>query len=328
MDAERGAPRTGCPPRVQPAQWRDVEVGVHTRLIDQPGVSIRRVHAVVNPASGGVGPGAAHELAAVFAELGLDHRVSELIPGELENRVRAAIDAGPDVMVVLGGDGTARLVAELCGPHGPLVVPLSGGTMNKLGHALYGSRPWREVLLGALTAGKARWMPGGEVNGQAFYCSAVLGSPALWARAREAIRKHRFSQARRWATIASRRAFLAHLRYKFDAAEIGRGLVVGFICPTISRALDDDEEALEAAVLDLRDTKAGVRLVLNNLIGDWRNDPGVTVRPCRRAWTSARDPIPAMLDGEFFRFGRRVETSFRACAFRALAPSAKEDAAA
>jgi len=296
---------------------------VQPGLIHPPRVSIRRVHAVINPASGGVGPQTAGELAALFAELGLAHRVSEMIPGRLEAAVRAAIDTGPDVMVVMGGDGTARLVAEMCGPHGPLVAPLSGGTMNKLGHALYGQRPWREALADALTNGQARWMPGGEVEGRAFYCRAVLGSPALWARAREAVRARAFGRARRGAAIAYRRTFAARLRYQFDGAETGRGLAIGLICPTVSRALDEDEGALEGAVLNLRDPRAGVRLALKNLLGDWRDDPDVIVRPCVSARAWARDPIPAMLDGEFFRFGRRVEARFRPRAFRALAPGAE-----
>ena len=299
---------------------------MQSQIIDQPRVSVRRVHAVVNPASGGAGPAAAGKLATLFAELGLDHDVCELVPGRFEDSVRAAIDSGPDLMVVLGGDGTARLVAEMCGPHGPLVAPLSGGTMNKLGRALYGPKPWREALLGALKGGEARWMPGGEVGGHAFYCSAVLGSPALWARAREAIRARKLGRAWRRAAIAWRRAFLARLRYEFDG-ETGRGLVVGLICPTISRALGEDEGALETAVLDLRDTKAGVRLALNNLFGDWRDDPDVTVRPCASGRVWARDTIPAMLDGEFFRLGRQVDIRFRTRAFRALAPGADEDGA-
>jgi diacylglycerol kinase family enzyme len=301
---------------------------VRTWLIDRPGVSIRRVHAVINPASGGVGPGAADELAALFAELGLDHHISELVPGRFADMVRAAVGAGPDLMVVLGGDGTARLVAEACGPLGPLVAPLAAGTMNKLGHTLYGSTPWREALFAALTGGEARWMPGGEVGGRAFFCSATLGSPALWARAREAIRAHKLGRAWRRAAAAYSRAFLARLRYEFDGVEVGRGLAISLICPTISRALGEDEGALEAAVLDPRDTRAGVRLALNNLLGDWRDDPDVTVRPCVSGRVWARDPIPAMLDGEFFRLGRRVDARFRPRAFRALAPVADEDGAA
>jgi diacylglycerol kinase family enzyme len=300
---------------------RGVKRCVQTQIIDGPATSIRRVHAIINPASGGVGPRAADEMTAVLAEFGLDHHVSELAAGEIESAVRASIDAGPDLIVVLGGDGTTRLVAEMCGPQGPLVAPLSGGTMNKLYGALYGTRPWREAVFGALERGEERWVPGGEVNGRAFYCSAVLGSPALWARAREAVRERRFVRAWRHGMIAFRRAFMARPRYEFDSREVGRGMAIGLICPTVSRALDAEEKALEAAVLDLRDARAGARFILNHLFGDWRDDPDVTVRNCvsGRAW--ARDSIPGMLDGEFFRFGRQVEMRFRPHAFRALAPA-------
>ena len=50
--------------------------------------------------------------------------------------VRAAVDAAPDLLIVLAGDGTARLAAELCGLDGPLVAPMAGGTLNMLPHAL------------------------------------------------------------------------------------------------------------------------------------------------------------------------------------------------
>ena len=281
-------------------------------------VSIRRVHAVVNPASGGVGPGTADDLAALLSERGLDYRVSALARGDGVATVRAIVDGDPDLIVVLGGDGTARLVAEMCGPQGPLVAPLSGGTMNKLGHAIYGPRPWREALWDALERGEARWMPGGQVDGHAFFCRAVLGPPALWARAREAIRVRKLGRAWRRAVAASRNAFPARLRYEFDG-RVGHGLAIGLICPTVSRALGDDAGALEAAALDLRDAKAGVRLALNNLLGDWREDPDVTVRPCVRGRVWAHDPIPTMLDGEFFRLGRQLDIRFRPHAFRCLA---------
>lgn len=300
---------------------RYVEEDMLTRLADQPGASIRRVHAVVNPASGGVGAGAADELATLFAELGLDHRVTEIAPGDYDKAVRKAVDADPDLVVVLGGDGTARLVAEACGPDGPLVAPLSGGTINRLGRALYGPKPWREALVDALAHGAARWVPGGQVEGRAFYCSAVLGSPALLAKAREALRAHRLGLAWRRAVLASRGAFMARLFYECDG-EVGCGLAIRFISPTVSHAPDHDEGALEAAVLHLHDAKGYVRLALSNLLGEWRNDPDVTVRRCVSGRTWARAAIPAMLDGEFFRLDRQVHTWFRPHAFRALAPAA------
>lgn len=284
-------------------------------------VAIRRVHAVVNPVSGGVGPGAADDLAALFAELGLaDHRISELRPGEAEAQVRAGLDADPDVVVVLGGDGTARLVAELCGPDGPLVAPLSGGTMNKLGRALYGAMSWREALTEILQRGVPRWVPGGEVDGHAFFCGAVLGSPAFLAPAREAIRAHDLGRAWRRAVLASRKAFRARLSYDLDG-DAGRAVAISLRCPTVAAT---PEAALMAAVLDPPDPEAGfregLRLAFSNLIGDWRDDPQAT-RPCHagRAWASR--PLPAMLDGEFFRLPRAAEIHFRPRAFRALAPA-------
>jgi diacylglycerol kinase family enzyme len=291
---------------------------VQLRLTDPPHTSIQRVHAVVNPASGRVAPGATERLAALVSGFGLALRVTELEPGRCEAMVRAVVDEDPDLVIVLGGDGTARLVAETCGPSGPVVAPLSGGTMNKLGRALYGPRPWRAALSEALEARTTRWVSGGEVDGRGFYCRAVLGSPALWARPREEIRARNLARAWRRAVVASRRAFSGRLYCEFDEIP-ARAFALGLICPTVSRA-GADQAALEAAVLDLPDAKAGVRLAMKNLFGDWRSDPDVTVLGCRQGRTSAEEPIPAMLDGEFVRLGREVEIRFRPRAFRALAP--------
>jgi hypothetical protein len=296
---------------------------VQAPLTQRSPVAIRRVHAVVNPASGGVAPGAVEALAAAFAELGLEHSVTELGPEISEEAVRSALDAGPDLVVVLGGDGTTRLVAEICGPDGPLVAPLCGGTMNKLGRTLYGSMPWREALVQTLERGAPRWMPGGEVGGRAFYCGGMLGSLALFAPAREAIRAHDLRRAWRRAVIAARRAFLSRLSYEFDG-QVGEATVISLLCPTNSRAAAGRGRALRAGVIEPpepdAETPAGGRLaLLGNLIGDWRDDPESTM-PCVRGRAWARAPIPVMLDGELFRFGREVEIAFRPRAFRALAP--------
>jgi diacylglycerol kinase family enzyme len=293
---------------------------VQLQLTDSATLAIRRVHAVVNPISGSVGPGAAEEMRALLAELGLDHRVVELEPGDCEAMVRAAVDAGPDLMVVLGGDGTARTVAEMCGPRGPLVAPLSGGTMNKLGRTLYGARPWREALGEMLQRGVPRWMPGGVVGGRAFYCGAVLGSPALLAPAREAVRAGEIGRAWRKALLASRKAAFSRVAYDLDG-DTGEGVAISLLSPGCSHAPGEQRSALKAAVLDpparAAGPAAGLSLTLRHLIGDWRDDPQLTA-PCvsGRAW--ARKSIPVMLDGEFFRLGRRVEIRYRPRAFRTL----------
>lgn len=291
------------------------------RFAQETPVSIRSVQALINPVSGSVGPGAVEQMSAIFADFGLDHRVAELEPGKCEAMVRAAVDHGPDLVVVLGGDGTARTVAQTCGPDGPLVAPLSGGTMNKLGRALYGVKPWPIALAGLLRRGVTRWVPGGEVAGHGFYCGAIIGSPALFAPAREAIRAREVGRAWRRAVLASRRAFRSELNYDLDGV-LGEAMAISLVNPAVSRSRKQACNGLRAGVLEPPDPEAGatasVRLALSTLKGDWRDDPEITI-PCVRGRAWGRTSLPVMLDGEFFRLGREVEFRMQPRAFRALA---------
>jgi diacylglycerol kinase family enzyme len=323
MAPERGGAGAGCRAARNLGCRGDVQPAVQFPLEPGSSLTIRRVRAVVNPASGSVGAQAAQALEALFAEFGLDHRVTTLAPRRAERGVRAALDAGPDLVVVLGGDGTARLAAEMCGGEGPLVAPLSGGTMNMLGRALYGETPWPEALRRALDGGQVRWVSGGEVGGRAFFCGALLGAPALLAPAREAIRARALRRAWRRAVLAQRKALISRLAYEVDGAS-GQGVALSLRCPSVLADPDAPEGALKAAVLDPpgadAGVKAAVRLALRNFLGDWRDDPNGTT-PCvsGRAW--ARTTIPVMLDGEIFRLGREVDFRVRRHAFRALAPA-------
>ncbi len=282
-------------------------------------VAIRRVAAVVNSASGGVGPGAADTLKALLDRFGLDSRVSVPETNQIEDAVRAAVESGPDLVIVLAGDGTASRAADLCGPDGPLVAPLPGGTMNMLPRALYGNRAWPDILEAALHHSAERWVSGGEVGGYRFYCAAILGSPALLALAREAVRSGKLARAWRYATTALRRALLTRVRFHGDGGTERKAVALGLICPLVSRTCDE-ERALEAAILDVHDAMEVFRLGLRNMLGDWRGDPAVTVESCVRGRVWARSPIPGLFDGELRRLGRSAEIRFKPRAFRALAP--------
>jgi hypothetical protein len=65
----------------------------------------------------------------------------------------------------------------------------------------YNGLSWRDALKAALNEGKIRPVAGGEAEGRSFYVSALLGAPALWAPAREAVRnmdlRTAWSRARR-----------------------------------------------------------------------------------------------------------------------------------
>ena len=131
----------------------------------------------------------------------LSGKVTDTNAPFLTRELRAAVDAAPDLLIVLAGDGTARAAAELCGPDGPMIAPLPGGTMNMLPHAIYGVRPWQAALRLALEHGYEQPIGGGEVEGYRFMVAGIFGSPALWAPAREAARhgqpKLAFLRARR-----------------------------------------------------------------------------------------------------------------------------------
>ena len=277
---------------------------------------------MVNPLSGGVEAGAADALRALLADRDFSSEVVEVQPHGVEAALNDAVAAKPDLLILLAGDGTARLAAELCGPDGPLLAPLPGGTMNMLPHALYGQKPWREALVQALDVGVERRISGGEVDGRRFFVAAILGSPALWATAREAVREGKLKLAVLRARRALKRAFSGHLRFTLDGGDRQKTEAMILMSPLISRALARSD-ALEALAVNPKGAgevfRLGARALLVDLLGDWRSDPSVSAETCRAGRIWARAHIPAILDGEPHRLNTEARVAFIANAFRALA---------
>jgi diacylglycerol kinase family enzyme len=287
-------------------------------------VSIRRAEAVVNEASGSVGAGAAAELEAIVAEFGIELRVHAVQPSEIVQAVHAAVDAKPDLIIVLAGDGTARLVASLCGEDGPIVAPLPGGTMNMLPKAVYGTTDWRQALRSVLDDGREQPIGGGVIEDKTFLVAAILGPPALWAPAREAVREGRISVAMRRARRAWRQAFSGRLRYSLDGGARGKAEALSFLCPLASAVMSDDEQALEAAIFDVRGAADVFRMGVHAVIDNWRSAPAVQSVPAQsaKAWSAGR--IPALLDGEPTRLPSMTEITWRPHVARILAPPPEE----
>jgi diacylglycerol kinase family enzyme len=277
------------------------------------------VEAVVNAASGSVGPNACSRLEEITASFGLDVHIRNAQPHEIGAAIRSAIDARPDLLIVLAGDGTAALAAELCGMSGPMLAALPGGTMNMLPHALYGRRSWEDALRDTLTNGVPRTISGGEVAGRRFHCAAILGAPALWATAREAVRKRKFRLAFLRARRALARAFSGSLRYRLKGMARHKTEALSLMCPLVSRAMND-EQALEVAALDPRGAADAFRLGFRTLFGGWRNDPCVAIELCTEGQAWARGRIPVILDGEPHRMESPVTFRFVSEGFRAFAP--------
>lgn len=286
---------------------------------------LSRIAVVANVASGSVQPDVRERVEAIVAEAGLNARIDTPACADLNSCIRSAIDRGPDLLVIIAGDGTARAAAEMAGMDGPLVAPLPGGTMNLLPKALYGDRDWETALRDTLEAGCIRPVSGGEVGGHKFYVGALLGAPALWALAREAVRERKIGLAVRRAKRAARRAFSGRLRFSIDNGPMQKAEALQLMCPLVSKALSDDEHKLEAIALDPGGAAEAFRLGIRTLSGSWRDDPAVEVFHCTsgKAWASGI--IPASVDGEPVRLPRNVEIRYLKEAFRSLAPPPPDD---
>jgi diacylglycerol kinase family enzyme len=271
---------------------------------------IRTVEVVANVASGSVGRDAPAEVERILAGYGVVPHVWTPEPHEVADCLRAAVDKAPDLLIVLAGDGTARTAAELCGPDGPVIAPLPGGTMNMLPHAIYGVRPWPAALALAMDQGYERTIGGGDVDGHRFLVAGIFGSPALWAPAREAARFGEPMLAFRRARHALQRTFHGRLRYILDGGPREKAEALIFMCPLTSRALDNDASALEAAALDVHGAADLLRLGFHAVIGDWRDSPGVEVSRCKVGQIWGARGIPAILDGETVRLKTLAEVRY------------------
>ena len=279
---------------------------------------IKTVQAVLNGASGSVPAGAADRMREKLAAFGLDAVVTDAEPGHISDAVKAARAADPDLMIVLAGDGTASLAAQSCGPIGPLLICLPGGTMNMLPYSLHGRGDWEQVLERTLKFGRPQTISGGALNDRPFYVAAIIGAPAMWAKAREAVRKHDLKRAWMRAVHALKNAFGRSLRFSLADGPRRRAEALTLMCPLCSTAMDDKDQALEAAVLGMKNALDAARLGLNMAMGDWRRDPGVETFRVREGTVWARRRVTAILDGETTRFRTQVKIKFIPVAFRAL----------
>lgn len=299
------------------------------RLTGPLSVDLRnaKIAAVVNTASGRCGRGAGEALRAQLARHGL--KPAHLWCGlgaDLEDALDQALQAQPDVLMVLGGDGTIRTAAERCAPSGPLLMPLPGGTMNVLPRALYGARTWRQAIDAALAAPEVRPVTGAEAAGRRFFAGAIFGGPSLLQEAREAIRYGEFALAAQKGVAALRSAFDRELICLWDGGGAAKGEAVAVLCPLGSRRLSPFEARLEAAVVHPQGPVDALRLVLSAAFRDWRADPDVRCGKAERIEVLGAGPFPGLLDGERFTFDGPLQVTLVPEAFLALVPASSMSA--
>lgn len=228
-----------------------------------------------------------------------------------------------DVIIVLGGDGTARAAADLAPRDGPPLVLLPGGTLNVLPRALYGELAWPEALKAALERGIVRRLPMAKANDQSFYVAALFGNTALMARAREAMREGKPLTAWRRFRVALRRSFSRNLRARYGANRMEKVEAVGVLLPTFSGGLEAED--IEWVRLEARHLLDLARLGVKALTNSWRNDSTIEICRCKSGDIDARfGVIYAVMDGEPHTFMSRVHLKYDQRGPRVLALEQEE----
>lgn len=148
-----------------------------TEQRDTAANGLRRVHVIVNPASGQPGDAVLNTLNAVLTEeAGVEWDVSlTRDAGDGFRQAKAAVEQGVDAVAVYGGDGTVReVVSALKCSDMPLAI-LPGGTGNLFAVQLGIPKALRRAA--QLIAGPHRidTVDVGLANGEAFVVAAGTG---------------------------------------------------------------------------------------------------------------------------------------------------------
>jgi diacylglycerol kinase family enzyme len=276
-----------------------------------------------NEKAGSVGPNDREKLVATLndAEIGQYALIdAEKISPELFARA-----SDFDVIIVLGGDGTARAAAELAPRDGPPLVLLPGGTLNILPKALYGELAWPEALKAALERGVEKRLPLGRANGEAFYVAALFGGTTMLVHAREAVREGKPLTAWRRLRVALRRSFTRSLRARKGTERMSKVEALGVLLPSFSGGIEADD--LEWVRLEARHIFDLARVSLRAITAGWRNDAAVQVAHTKSGDVdSPLGYVHATLDGEPRRFYSRVHIKYDANGPRVLALTPQESA--
>jgi diacylglycerol kinase family enzyme len=265
-----------------------------------------RALILFNEAAGSVSAGDREKLVAAVTEAGINKYAlvgPEKITKHLFDRAKNF-----DVIIVLGGDGTARSAAKMAPRNGPPLILLPGGTLNILPKVLYGNLAWPEALKAALERGVVKRLPVGRANGKHFFIAALFGAPTLLARAREAVREGKPVTALKRLQHFTKRSFARSLSAKPEGQRRRRAEGIGVLCPSFSGALEGP--SFEWVRLDANNMLDLARVGVRTLGPGWRDDATVEISTCARGEINSAGVIPATLDGEPRTFLSHVRVSY------------------
>jgi len=284
-------------------------------------LSQAKVGAIINTSSGGCDSKSEAEMRNILKAAGVTNCKTWCGGSDQIERAFAEVATHkPQVLAVLGGDGTIRTAAEACTGTGTYLLPLPGGTLNVLPRALYGESSWQEALKEALANPLTKELSAGRVGDKLFFVAAVVGAPGLWMEAREAIRKGDILNAVGKAGVAFQAMFDTTIQYFISPEVSGKAEVVAIVCPLVSEQMSDSEQALEAAAIDVENATELLGLATAAAFGKWRDNESVTLTKTHQVTVRSTKEIPLFLDGERVKVGKEAEISFVPHAVNVIVP--------
>ena len=229
---------------------------------------------------------------------------------ELQDRALDLVRQGVQTLGVLGGDGSARTVAlALRGLDVP-ILPLPGGTLNRLCYRVHGHADLGRTLRD-LGQAKPIWLSGGLANEHMFLVASGFGPWMAFHIVREALRSHGF-----WAGLSALKTLRQDLfagRLRLSANSQACDIVIAapshvddaFGLGTKER--DFPETRLETAQARLGGFGSMLWLTIAVLFRRWRNLSFTETQISERMSVSCGDgEIIGLVDGEKCQFGNHL----------------------
>lgn len=230
---------------------------------------------------------------------------------DMPRLVAEARQAGAEIVLSIGGDGTCTAIAEIARAEGFIASALPGGTKNILAQRLWGENATLPEIAQSIGSGetRVRHMDAGDANGRLFFVGASFGMIPHLARARERLRG-RAEPSGLWAALRHvgrlGRRGLFHPRVLVSASAAGN-----FQCAALMVSVKSiDEMLMRAGAKDdpasfdcAAATPAGWRhltwLALRASFTDtWRDEENVRTFKVPELSVDGRSPMVVALDGE------------------------------
>jgi diacylglycerol kinase family enzyme len=308
---------------------RDLGAGSQTEPAPCP---LNRIALVVNEAAGTASSTDVSELEARIRQTFPDTEinVASVAPQDLDAAFDDAFAQDPDVVVVFGGDGTARAAAKRALTSQVPIAPLPGGTMNVLPRLVFGHADLAQAIQDLPTC-RVTGLDTGLVGGEPFFLSAAFGFAGPLARFRESMRPPRRFGAAVSAAFTCMRALGPSLRggikWRRAGAKWHRAQTLVVALGSMERVLtpEDQEmhtgERLQAAALRLKSFWEVAKLGGDAVrLRDWRELNQLTLVSAQRVELELRsNRALAVLDGEPIRLSHATEITVNEGALPVLA---------